>query len=390
MTLRDKVTQQYQSYTPSGDFNSSRRILEVLCQHTNMRYGMIRKKDDSQWGNWCVYDSTLDCMIMINNDTYVKIYQEIRMGFKPIYIDNIDQCAKDQWSTVLQEFGLKSYISYPIISKQGTMLGHLSFMHIAPVHFDQNKLETLLPVCSDLIAIDFNTLTEVQTTKTTLQQELNYSKNRDLILSSLAHDLNNPVSTIKLLSQYLEVQLQDEKQKGLIKKITEASIRVKEMIDDILDFSAIRLGNGLVSTYGLVNINSLIKQVLSEFEFQAHDIMLLPISVPIEIFCDKNKMGRAFANLIGNAIKHGKLGEEIKISAFLQKDNFVFSVTNEISQLLSLNLSELFKPFVRSTDSRGLGLGLYITKKIAESHDGKLAVTSKGNKITFKLIIPIK
>ncbi len=376
-------------YAKGSDFDSCQKILEVLCSHTKMRYGLIRKKDGLKWGNWCVYDYQSRTIVNKNSETYVKIYQEIRRGFSPIYIADSEQCSVGRWALLLQEFGLKSYISYPIINNSDSIVGHLSFMNTEPVHFDRSKLEMLLPVCGDLIAIDFKSVIEYRSTRKKLEQEINYSKNRELVLASLAHDLNNPVSIVKVISQYLSENISDENHKNLLKKIEEASFRMKGMIDDILDFSSIRFENRRIRLIEQKCMDSLIRQILAEFELLHHRKLLANISLSAKIHCDQHKLGRVFANLIGNAIKHGNPNEDIKINAFIRNENFIFSVTNEVMNSESLDFTDLFEPFVRGTNSKGLGLGLFITREIVKIHKGKIVVDLKGSKITFKMIIPI-
>ncbi|WP_343561418.1 GAF domain-containing sensor histidine kinase [Sphingobacterium sp.] len=390
MTFQNKINQRNKKYTDVGAINASQRILETMCSHIQMRYGLIRKKRGDKWDNCCVYDYHSQQVIIQDSDTYVKIYQEIRKGFEPIYIDNVDRCTKQQWGELLQEFGLKSYISYPILNKNNRIVGHLSFMNDEPVEFDRSKLETLFPFCSDLIATDFSTTTETLHLKNILEQERMYSKNRDLILFSLAHDLNNPVSIIKLLSQYLGQHLENGTQKILAKKIENTSSRMKGVIDDILDFSNTRFGREGESHTELVNMEQLIKQVLSEFEVIHDKTVLTNMRLPLNVHSDKNKMGRAFVNLISNAIKHGAPHKEIEINAFIEKDNFIFSVTNYFSATRLPNTSDLFKPFLRGSGSKGLGLGLYVTKEIAKFHHGDIEVVIEDTKITFKLLIPVK
>jgi len=381
--------QLHERYVKESDFDSCQRILEALCGHTKMRYGMIRKKDGRKWGNWCVYDYHSQKIVNKNSENYVKIYKEIRKGFSPIYIDDSEQCSVGQWAHVLQEFGLKSYISYPIINKNDSIVGHLSFMNTEPVNFDRNKLEMLLPVCSDLIAIDFKSVIEYRNTRRKLEQELNYSKNRELVLTSLAHDLNNPISIVKVISQYLSENINDENHKNLLKKIEEASFRMKGMIDDILDFSSIRFENRRIRLSEQKSMDSLIRQILAEFELLHHRKLLANINLSAEIRCNNHKMGRVFANLIGNAIKHGNPNQDIAVHTFIHNENFIFSVTNEVVNSQSLDFTDLFEPFVRGANSKGLGLGLFIAREIVKVHKGKIAVNLKGSKITFKMIIPI-
>ncbi len=161
------------------------------------------------------------------------------------------------------------------------------------------------------------------------------------------------------------------------------------MIDDILDFSSIRFENRRIRLIEQKCMDSLIRQILAEFELLHHRKLLANISLSAKIHCDQHKVGRVFANLIGNAIKHGNPNEDIKINAFIRNENFIFSVTNEVMNSESLDFTDLFEPFVRGTNSKGLGLGLFITREIVKMHKGKIVVDLKGSKITFKMIIPI-
>jgi signal transduction histidine kinase len=192
-----------------------------------------------------------------------------------------------------------------------------------------------------------------------------------------------------VISQYLGANIKDESQKNLIKKIEEASSRVKGVIDDILDFSSIRLQDRLIRINDHYRMDSLIKQILSEFEVLHNRALIANINLPVDVPCDHQKMGRAFANLIGNAIKHGNPHENIEINACIQKENFIFSVTNEVAYPQYSDLTDLFKPFVKGVNSNGLGLGLFIVSEIVKIHKGKIVVNLKDNKITFNLMIPI-
>lgn len=101
-------------------------------------------------------------------------------------------------------------------------------------------------------------------------------------------------------------------------------------------------------------------------------------------------MGRAFANLISNALRHGKQGRDIWIESCIRDDNFIFSVENDTDPISASVLDRLFVPFVRGANSTGIGLGLYITQEIAKMHGGKTETSVRKGKLAIRMVIPVK
>ncbi len=102
----------------------------------------------------------------------------------------------------------------------------------------------------------------------------------------------------------------------------------------------------------------------------------------------------AFSNLVSNAARYSRAGEEIVIAAQRDRDGGVrFSVTDHGPGIPLQYQPRMFEKFFRvpGTDSRGAGLGLAITREIVTAHDGHVGVNSqpgKGSEFYFILPIP--
>ena len=167
---------------------------------------------------------------------------------------------------------------------------------------------------------------------------------------------------------------------------------MNELISDITEIA--RLGkienkNELLNTNEILNLSrNLIKSKLQKENIELTVAENLP-----EIFGDRNRMIQVFSNFLDNAIKY--MGDQpnpkITVSFEDNGDNTIFLVSDNGSGMDEHALKKLFTPFERFHDNvKGTGLGLYMVKQIAISHDGTITATSKGKEqgSTFKFILP--
>lgn len=95
---------------------------------------------------------------------------------------------------------------------------------------------------------------------------------------------------------------------------------------------------------------------------------------------------------MGNALTHGAQSEPVLISARTDDGQLVISVTNGGAAVSPAAMERLFQPFYRGEVQRsqqGLGLGLYISKQIAQAHGGTIEVSSEPGRTSFTLVIPL-
>jgi PAS domain S-box-containing protein len=227
-----------------------------------------------------------------------------------------------------------------------------------------------------------------------LEKELRERENLALIgevVSSIAHNLSNPLNIISGNADYLLLD-KKENDEGYeeLKVIIEETTRITKSIKQLLNFS-----KPVTLTREHLNINDIIKEILDkvgfisggkDITFRNNLAKILP-----EINGDKELIRDVFLNLINNSIQAlSSLGViTIKTSA---SNSFVITEISDTGIGISKeNLEKIFKPFFSTKGyGKGTGLGLSFAERVIREHQGKIEVSSKqGKGTTFKIFLPI-
>jgi two-component system sensor histidine kinase GlrK len=212
--------------------------------------------------------------------------------------------------------------------------------------------------------------------------------------SLMSHELRTPVTSIKegtnLLIEGVGGET-NEKQKRLLKIISEESNRLLGLINSILDLSKMEAG---MMTYNFVhaNIFSLISKAVVEIEplAKAKNIrgeFNISREIPL-VKMDTEKMLQVLRNLIGNAVKFTPDGGSVKISARFKEGNLEVRVEDEGPGIPEENLVAIFDKFKSYQSRKGTGLGLAIVKNIIKAHGGRVwaeSISGRGSMFTFVL-----
>lgn len=218
-------------------------------------------------------------------------------------------------------------------------------------------------------------------------------------LSVLSHELKAPLNAIEGYLQIIE-----EKQYGDdindYKQIVDRSLeRIKGMrslIMDLLDLTKIESGttNRDIKEVNLTEIIQLSVDSMKPFAIQNDVFVYLNSHNELKMNADAREMEIVFNNLISNAVKYNKKDGRVDI-AIKPKDNFaVITITDSGIGMSEEDMSKLFNEFVRIKNQKtknisGSGLGLSIVKKIIDSYEGDITVTSIPDKgTTFTITIP--
>jgi two-component system, sensor histidine kinase and response regulator len=213
----------------------------------------------------------------------------------------------------------------------------------------------------------------------------------ETFVATVGHDLKNPLNSIVMASQILAAQTEDAKQQQLAMRIRRSAERMALMIDELYDLSRCRLDGGISLKQRLVELAPAIRRVVEEHRLSA--------AVPIEFveqgsaraYCDDVRMTQMISNLIGNAVKHGTVGEPVRVRLVVSDKEVEISVHNEgvIAEDVRKSLFDPFVSAVRKGGKEGLGLGLYIVEQIVRAHDGRIDVTSTPEQgTTFTVRVP--
>lgn len=227
-------------------------------------------------------------------------------------------------------------------------------------------------------------------------------KARDQFLSIASHELKTPLTSLKLQSQLTLRMLEKNKevtlarQKQQAQQQSELVTKLTRLIDDMLDVSRIRTGK-LNLEKGEHEIGDIVREVVFRMSllFEAAGLNLPTIKAPQKIIgqWDRFRLEQVIGNLLTNAIRYGK-GQSINILIKKVEDRACISVTDHGYGIGEDDLLRIFGRFERASHSAevsGLGLGLFISKEIIESHGGRIFVTSAlGQGSTFTFEIPAK
>ncbi len=232
-----------------------------------------------------------------------------------------------------------------------------------------------------------------------------YNRNKELIklnaeldsfAYSVSHDLKAPLSSIQGL---LNVARLDENNNASVyyDRIEKSVDKLDSFIKDIIDFSK---NSRLELKREEVNIRDLVKEVkegLSYLDEEKKIKWLAEIPADVTIISDKSRLVFIVNNLITNAIRYADLAKKdpyVKITAKIEKGNFIFSVIDNGQGIEKQYHKKIFDMFYRANaHSTGSGLGLYIVKESVMKLGGKIEIQSElklGTTITFTMSLQPK
>lgn len=207
--------------------------------------------------------------------------------------------------------------------------------------------------------------------------------------SVLAHEIRNPLGSIKGFAQYLKEQVTGQKPQdrevteNYLDVIVKESIRIEGLTEDLLSYS--RQDDLRVEEFDL---SELIGDVLSSVSMPAGISTAAEVPVSLHVSSDSGKIRQILINLIQNAIDAISGEGEIKIKAAKENGKIRFMVSDSGMGIRESDMANIFKPFY-TTKTKGTGLGLAIVERYVKALGGKLAVESTiGNGSTFSITIP--
>jgi signal transduction histidine kinase len=126
---------------------------------------------------------------------------------------------------------------------------------------------------------------------------------------------------------------------------------------------------------------------------RAHRLEVCAPEQPVPVICDPMRIEQVLGNLIGNAIKYSPSGGAVRIGIAQREEVVVITVADDGVGMSADDVAHAFEPFHRAAASKGVipgvGLGLYVARKIVEAHGGRIAVDSVlGAGSTFTVFLP--
>jgi two-component system sensor kinase FixL len=205
-------------------------------------------------------------------------------------------------------------------------------------------------------------------------------------VAHVAHEIKNPLMIIGGFSNQIKNRLEDDKDLQKLEMILEEVRRLEGLVASLGDFTKV---------YKLVkrpaNINSVIKDVLgvmTGYSTEKYQFRAFLSSKVTEINCDPDKLKQVFINVITNGLQAMHDGGSITVSTERIPQGIEVRIGDEGVGIPQEDLENIFQPFY-TTRERGSGLGLSISYKIIEAHDGDIwAVSNPGEGTSFVIRLP--
>lgn len=202
------------------------------------------------------------------------------------------------------------------------------------------------------------------------------------------HEIRIPLNSLKLgIENLKEHGNLDDFEKTFIDIMENSINHTSKIINDILNVSKISKGEFQINK-DLVFIENLINPIEQSFQGIANKKNInfqidnrIPPKTQIE--CDATRISQCLNNFLSNAFKFTPTGKKITFFIANDKDKVIFTVSDQGCGIPKGEEDKLFKPYVNISNNKscevGTGLGLTISKKIAELHGGDITVDSKEN-----------
>lgn len=223
------------------------------------------------------------------------------------------------------------------------------------------------------------------------------SQTRELFLAVLGHDLRAPLATLALSGTLLaRPDLPQARREVIAGNVTRATKLMQRIVNDLLGFTRTQLGKGLPIERERTSLRDVIAAALEDARAAYPNTRFEPLLDDALVGdYDGTRLYQLFVNLLVNAAQHAAPGTPVRIRAHREGERHVVHVRNEGVPIPEDALQTIFKPLVQlhgdSDDGRprtSLGLGLFISREIAEGHEGTIAVCSdatQGTRFTVEL-----
>jgi protein-histidine pros-kinase len=220
---------------------------------------------------------------------------------------------------------------------------------------------------------------------------------RDDFVAIAGHELKTPLAAMLLHVQSLQRTFRNAQPADLearIGKVVRSGARLQRLVEQLLDVSRITAGR-LHLERAACDLSELTKDVADQFtetSARAHCDVSVNAAGPVEGLWDRSRVEAVIGNLLSNAIKFGP-GKPIDIVVSKADGTAAVSVTDHGIGIAPEDRSKLFQRFGRAIAARdygGFGLGLWISRNIAEAAGGTIKIASEpGRGSTFTLQLPL-
>ncbi len=280
---------------------------------------------------------------------------------------------------LLRREGIRALQSTALVDREGNLLGRLS-NHFATPHQPSERelryVDLLARITADVIE------------RASAEQALRDSnRHKDAFIATLAHELRGPLAPMMNSLELLERAGNDAVIAARARGILLRQLRqLTRLVDDLVDVSRISRDK-LELRKGRVELRPILDQAIESCAELArtlgHELSVSVDPHPIHLHADPARLVQVFGNLLNNAYKYTSPNGRIGLRAGREDGALVVRVTDSGIGIAPEELESVFEIFTQSGGSvnqqqGGLGIGLYLVKRLVELHDGSVEARSAG------------
>src|SRR5262245_6050016 len=228
---------------------------------------------------------------------------------------------------------------------------------------------------------------------------LDSNRRKDDFLATLAHELRNPLGPIRNAAYAMRMQGADPAHAHSLELIDRQVQHMARLIEDLLDISRISR-DALELRYTEFSVRDLIRDVLEGTQYAAEEadqtLRVEAEDPELRLYADRARIVQVVGNLVHNAVKYTPRGGHIELLVSSRGTELLIAVKDDGIGIPADKLEDIFEPFSqldRSLEKTrgGLGIGLALSQRLVELHEGTLTATSEGpgRGSTFLVSLPI-
>jgi PAS domain S-box-containing protein len=304
----------------------------------------------------------------------------------PIVVADVE--ADPAWTAYRELFrseGIRALGFIPLVSG-GKLIGKFMVYFDRPQRIAAEELDSAAAIANNvaMTSAHFDAIDE-------LRQTVHFN---EMFTGILGHDLRNPLNAIMTAAHLVILRDDSERITKPVKRIMNSGRRMARMIDQLLDFTRLRVGEGIPLRRETCDVAVVARDVIDELA-DANAPCPIRFETKGETVgaFDPDRMSQVLSNLTANAVQHGTSEHGVTVRIDGADEERVRIEIHNMGAIDAALLPRLFEPMTggerRRDKSQGLGLGLFISRQIVLSHGGDLTVTSSAAEGTrFMVVLP--
>ena len=261
-----------------------------------------------------------------------------------------------------------------------------------PVMGEQDHVASLLNISYDVTDVVV-ARRALETAAAQDRQRVDFERQ---LIGIVSHDLRTPLATIGLGVDVLLTNHENLAPISLraVLRIQTTLERMVRLVNDLLDFTQVRIGTGMPIVLAPMNLVGVVRQVVEELRMRSSDREItLDAADDTDGLWDSARLEQVAHNLLTNALRYSPPATAVHVTIRSDADQVELQIDNRGAPIDPAMLSRLFEPMVRGSKAaasgRSVGLGLFIVKHIVESLGGTISVRSTAEDGTsFTVALP--